>query len=327
MQKETQDFRKQLDMVLAFCQEAREGFGEDSLCHSFCRQGGLLGVFDGCGGLGGQSRNFYTGHTEAYMASRMVSGAVFDWFTQTFPRETWPARVPELDQEYIRPVITAFQAGQESGLRMKGSMSRPLPTTAAAALLTGEEDSVRIHALWAGDSRVYCLTPNAGLSQLTTDDCSQPDPMENLYDDGILTNVISADGNYTLNGRRVRLHSPCVVLAATDGCFGYVSTPMEFEGMLLGSLDQADSGQAWEEGLRALIASVAGDDYSIAMAVLGFGSFEALREAFRPRYKTIYHRYLEPVSRLDPNDVACRRALWQEYRVNYLRFLGGDRQQ
>lgn len=325
MQKETQDFLTQLDMVLAFCQEAREGCGEDSLCHSFCRQAGLLGVFDGCGGLGGQSHRSYSGHTEAYMASRMVSGAVYGWFTETFPRETMPERFPELDTRYIRPVLTAFQPKQESSLPLKGSMYRTLPTTAAVALLSQGAGGPELTALWAGDSRIYCLTPEEGLSQFTVDDCSQPDPMENLYDDGILTNVISADGRYTLRQSRFRLPSPCLVLAATDGCFGYVSTPMEFEGMLLGSLEQADRGVAWEDALKKYIGSVAGDDYTMALASVGFGSFEALREAFLPRYEDIYHRYLEPVSRLHPDDREGRRALWQRYRGNYLRFLGGDR--
>ena len=41
---------------------------------------GSIGVFDGCGGLGARQYKHYEDHTGAYIASRIASGAVYEWF-------------------------------------------------------------------------------------------------------------------------------------------------------------------------------------------------------------------------------------------------------
>lgn len=309
-----------LDVIVQFCGQPE--LGEDSSCYSFCTNAGLLGVFDGCGGLGAQTRWQYSGRSEAYMAAHLASGAAYDWFCQTFPRQSPPKHGQDLQDGYLNLVLQAFRIRGEGGL--KGSLYRPLPTTAALAVVTGQGKLRQVTAMWAGDSRVYLLTPALGLCQLTRDHCTQPDPMENLYDDGILTNVLSADGNYHLAFNQLPVTGPAVVLAATDGCFGYVSTPMEFEGLLLSTLDQADSAAGWETSLAQATGAVSGDDHTMVLAAFGFGSFTALREAFHSRYAQLYQQYLEPLSRLAPDDRAARRAMWQEYAGNYLQFLGGQ---
>ena len=57
---------------------------------------------------------------------------------------------------------------------------------------------------------------------------------------------------------------------------------MEFEGVLLSTLLAASCPNEWENALAGQIGCVAGDDYTLVMAVLGFRSFEALRQAFTP---------------------------------------------
>ena len=69
-----------VDAWFGFCHERVPGKGEDSWCHAFNERAGLIGVFDGCGGLGSRAYPSLSGRTGAYVASRTASGAVYDWF-------------------------------------------------------------------------------------------------------------------------------------------------------------------------------------------------------------------------------------------------------
>ena len=85
------------------------------------------------------------------------------------------------------------------------------------------------HVFWAGDSRAYVL-PADGARQLSTDDLRDPsDAMANLRRDSVVSNAMSADTDFHVNYRRVELKAPFLLVCATDGCFGYVPTPMHFE--------------------------------------------------------------------------------------------------
>jgi len=314
-----------LDFTLSFCREMLPGQGEDSYCLSFCENAGLLAVFDGCGGAGARTHNYFSGHTEAYMASRLCAGAFYDAFRAAFPcrlsaravaeRVFAPEALARLKQ-YTPPV-------EPGGFVMKGSMVRTLPTTAAAALIQpGSGDALAVSAIWAGDSRVYVLDGD-GLAQLTVDDTSVPDPMENVYEDGVLRNILCSDREVTLHCTTVEVKLPFVVLTATDGCFGYVSTPMEFEGLLLQTLLGAETPARWETTLADTIGALAGDDHSLCLAAFGYGSFENLQDSLRQRLAWLTQQFLIPVSRLPVEDRESRFALWAQYRDNYSRWMEG----
>ena len=81
-----------LDFVLSFCREKIPGNGEDCYCYSFTDDAGLLGVFDGCGGAGAREHAYYSGHTEAFMASRLCAGAFYDCFRNNPPEQLVPER-------------------------------------------------------------------------------------------------------------------------------------------------------------------------------------------------------------------------------------------
>ena len=102
-----------LDVIVQFCGQPE--LGEDSSCYSFCTNAGLLGVFDGCGGLGAQTRWQYSGRSEAYMAARLASGAAYDWFCQTFPRQSPPKHGQDLQDGYLNLVLQAFRVRGEGG--------------------------------------------------------------------------------------------------------------------------------------------------------------------------------------------------------------------
>lgn len=312
-----------LSFVLSLCREIVPGKGEDSYCHSFCENAGLIGVFDGCGGAGARKHDFYSGHTEAYMASRVCAGAFYDAFREIFPCQTSADR---LAQEVFAPravqrLLDVQPPKEEGGFQIKGTMIRTLPTTAALALIqTGEDQQAYVSAMWAGDSRVYLLDAS-GLAQLTVDDTTVTDPMETIYEDGILRNIFCSDRQVRLHCATFPVRLPFVVIAATDGCFGYVSTPMEFEGLLLGTLMQSGSPAQWESLLDKAIGSVAGDDHTLCLAAVGYRDFAQLQQSCAARYAFLYQNYLVPLSTLPLEDRQTRYEMWKQYRSHYSRYL------
>lgn len=312
-----------LNCILSFCKEQIPEHGEDSFCYAFCDTAGLVAVFDGCGGAGSQKHSCYSGHSEAYVASRLCAGVVYDDFCREFPTDL-PAEdfvrkslAPDLKQ-----ILETYAPAREEGaFRIRGSLVRTLPTTAAMAIIRPDgQNGLQVSAIWAGDSRVYILDCR-GLAQLTVDDTTVPDPMENLYEDGVLKNVICKDRPVRLHCVNYRVELPFVVFAATDGCFNYVSTPMEFEAMVLTSLQQSDSADQWEKTLAKRIGSVAGDDYTLCLAACGYESYEALRQGLADRCGELEQVYLQPLSGLTSDDRPRRRALWEKYSPNYCRYL------
>jgi len=312
-----------LDFVLSFCKEKVPGQGEDSFCYSFCDTAGLLGAFDGCGGVGARTHAFYSGHTEAYMASRFCAGVFYDYFRKSFP---CAQNAMNLTKEVFAPRISQrlidFEPPKdETGFLIKGSSVRTLPSTAAVALIQKNKDgSMWVTAIWAGDSRVYVMDSN-GLAQLTIDDTTVTDPMVNIYEDGILKNILCSDKPVNLHCKTVEMCGPFIVFSATDGCFGYLSTPMEFEGVLLETLLKTNCVADWESGLEKTIGSVAGDDHTLCLAAYGYGSYQNLQESFTDRYSHLEKNYLIPVANIPVENREDRFALWNSYRDNYMRYI------
>ena len=312
-----------LDFIISFCRDMIPEHGEDSYCYSFCDTAGILGVFDGCGGAGARKHEFYSGKTEAYIASRLCAGSFYDSFRATFPCNLSPDQITNeiLAPNAIQALVTYEPPKDETGFRMTGSMVRTLPSTAAVALIQqADNDELLVSAIWAGDSRVFILDER-GLAQLTIDDTSVPDPMENIYEDGVLKNVFCSDRKVKVHCKTIRVKPPFVVLSATDGCFGYVSTPMEFEGILINTLLNSSSPAEWEVKLAEMIGASAGDDHTICLASFGYNSFTALQKSLSKRYTHILKKYLNPVSNLPVDDRQSRYKLWDQYQADYMRYL------
>ena len=143
----------------------------------------------------------------------------------------------------------------------------------------------------------YAFTPS-GAHQLSTDDLRDPgDAMANLHHDSVVSNAMSADTEFRVGYRRVELKAPFLLVCATDGCFGYLPTPMHFEHLVLKALAGARSTQAWSEAVQAEISAVTGDD--AAMAVMGVGAdlaeFQAL---LAPRLATLEEDFITPLDQL-----------------------------
>lgn len=314
-----------LDFVISFCRDKIPGHGEDSYCYSFCDIAGLLGAFDGCGGSGARKHDYYSGHTEAYIASRLCAGSFYDQFRKLFPcRQSADVLAENFFAPHTAQCLATYGPPKDTtGFQIKGSSVRTLPSTAAVALIQQEQDgSMLVSAIWAGDSRVYIID-SLGLAQLSVDDTTVTDPMMNIYEDGILKNVICSDKPVDLHCKTIRMNEPFIVFSATDGCFGYLSTPMEFEGVLLETLLSTQCAAEWESRLADRVSAVAGDDHTLCLAAYGYGSYEALQNSFAKRYEYLENYYLVPVSNIPVEDRNSRFELWSSYSGNYMRYIQG----
>lgn len=304
------------------------GQGEDSdpvVRHG--RELGLVAVFDGMGGAGGTVYETPDGpRTGAYLASRVAREVVEQRMVALLDPE-WNLDGAAAAQDLQRSVRSALQErlaelnAPASGLRSR--LLRALPTTMALAGLQRHEpsgDRWTCHLLWAGDSRVYVLEPESGARQLTVDDIrDHGDAMANLREDSVVSNAMSADTAFTVHHRQVELTAPFLMIAATDGCFGYLPSPMHFEHLVLAALRDAPDTDTWSTAVQAAVSAVTGDD--AAMAALGVGADQdGFRTLFAPRTAELESRWIAP---LDDLDTELRE---QERKLAELRAARRERQ-
>ena len=316
--------------------------GEDS--DPILRDGpdlGLIGVFDGMGGAGGTVYETPDGRrTGAYLASRVARDVVERRMLDLLEPD-WNLNGKAAANELQRSVQQALKdrLGElnvaPSGLRSR--LIRALPTTMALVALQRTQPGGPIwaaHIFWAGDSRAYVLE-KAGARQLSTDDLRDPaDALSNLRRDSVVSNAMSADTEFHVNYRRVELRAPFLVVCATDGCFGYLPTPMHFEHLVLSRLAETRSADAWSTSVQAEIAAVTGDD--AAMATLGVGAdFKEFQKLLAPRVADLAANFVEPLDELSDAVTRAEQQLkalqsryldemtsrWSQYKAGYERYL------
>ena len=314
----SRDMFSRVDCQIRVYQEKIPDSGEDALLYAMNNRAVLVGAFDGCGGAGAKRYEKLQGKTGAYMASRVVCGTANDWFSDccaqnaAFSAESLAARIRE-------NLAVCDRLGGESS-RFVSSMVKAFPTTAAVAVLSDQAGKIRVDCFWAGDSRVYLLNAE-GLAQLSVDDLFVTDALENLYEDGAMTNVISHSKSFTIHHGSLILDQPAIVFAATDGCFGYLPTPMAFEQLLVNTLARSENVDQWEQILHGVIGRVAGDDYALSAVALDFGSFAAMKACFVQRARYLQQQY--------PPEMAKEREdknrMWAQYKPGYYRLQLGKK--
>lgn len=296
------------------------GSGEDSFCMRATVQGALLCVADGCGGLGSRRYETLGDHTGAFAGSRLATHALSAWAGERPPMPASKVESELLCRELSSELESLFcsfaQKHCPAGSRIVGSMQRSLPTTLCAAISSDLSFASDLCFLWAGDSRGFVLDA-AGLHQCTRDHLrGDPDPFESLYRDRPLSALVSADAPVAVSLRRLRVRKPCVLVVATDGAFGCLPTPMEFEMLLLDTLRASADWDGWERRLLNQLKKAAHDDATVLLAPLGFEGIDAAREAFAARRALLQKRFITPVRRKRRN-VDFARGKWQEYRTEY----------
>ena len=225
-----------------------EGDGEDAFLAVQTDEKVFLGVFDGCGGSGAKIYPVFDNHTGAWIASRAAALAAHEWFTDNQENTSLEANIARSLQTCRTQSI--------SGQTLLGSLSREFPTTVAAFIVEKGRDEAEFY--WCGDSRCYTLD-SRGLHQITMDDSSVHDAMQNLREDAPMTNVASASRPFQLHHTRISIREPSLIFAATDGCFGYLSSPMAFEKMLMETMRCARSMRHWEQLLDKKLKHISGE--------------------------------------------------------------------
>ena len=322
------------------------GRGEDS--DPIVRDGrelGLVAVFDGMGGAGGTVYETPDGpRTGAYLASRIARDVVEERMLALLDPE-WNLDGPAVARDLRRSVKRALAdtlAGLNapaSGLRSR--LLRALPTTMALMALQCREPREGRwagHVFWSGDSRVYVFDPATGAHQLSRDDLrDRGDALVNLRQDSVVSNAMSADVDFVVHHHQVELTAPFLAVAATDGCFGYLRTPIHFEHLVLASLRDSTEAGSWSRLLQQRIAAITGDD--AAMAVLGVGADHGeFRQLSAPRTAEIEQRCVVPLDELESEvgraeqavaearrrHAALQTSLWAAYKPEYERYLGRE---
>ncbi|MFG2723244.1 serine/threonine protein phosphatase [Streptomyces sp. NPDC048416] len=269
------------------------GQGEDAepfVAHHEQTRQGLLAVFDGSGGAGSApawQSPAGSWHTGAWVGSRVARLATDCWFREVSLDPDWAE--PESLHDYVQWFLS--RAPQRRS-KIGGTMRRQLPTTVAGVYYRlHDEGFVVLQPLWAGDSRAYTLHPHDGLQVLTRDHTRESDTLELLRSDPPMTNLASADREFVIDSQRLNPFSlPVVLVAATDGFFGYVHTPGDFEAVLLETLVRAANEQEWADLVRREVRRYTADDASLALVAIGHPSFAALRDAYAPRLAELRDR-------------------------------------
>lgn len=318
---------------LHFVKDMREGYGEDSEPLSLISDNFYaVGVFDGMGGSGAAicTSEYGEGRTKAYVASRIIKDAVFNLFsTEEDKSKITSETILHIAKERLEKEKSDYPTKNVSGLRSK--LTREYPTTLAVvtARLT-EQDEYEIISYWAGDSRNYFWNEK-GFFQISKDDLdAELDPLENLRNDGSLSNCVCADREFHINQMKFNSPKNFVILSATDGCFGYFPTPMHFNNILLRSLKSSNGEEEWKHCIAESISKVTGDDISLSLIAVGYNGFEDLKRSFKSSIKEFYaiqkkEKEIEKLSaKLQKTKDGLEQAIqkgWHSYKKPYMNFL------
>ncbi len=300
--------------------------GEDAAVTGMQGRKGIIACLDGCGGSGAQQYSKFSGWTGARLASHFLGRVIFDWFTRTVDTDLWAfdvktERISNELHDLFDSTLNALQclSQNEQPPTIRGRMMKQFPTTLSMTLIHSQGKKVRDTFLWAGDSRGYLLT-SSGLIQMTSDDVQGAlDPYQNLIADGVLSNVVHAEGKYVIHTRSVFVDQPHLICTATDGCFSYFHFPMELEFVLLQTLEEARNPNEWVALLEAHFRAVSSDDFTMRIAIIGFQTFQQIKTAFAIRLGQFRVEYAEPMERMmRENDQYGLESLWELYKKYYI---------
>lgn len=313
-----------LDEIGVLSSDAVEGEGEDSHYIGNTDQSALIGVFDGSGGLGSRRYDSYGKRKGAFMASHVLSSGLKAWYQS----KEWEScqndtKIAESMNRYFLNNLKLCEKHASGYLKLKGSMVRDFPSTASIAFLVRDNQDLKLFVIWAGDSRVYILGKN-GLKQLSEDD-ADGDAFESLLNSGAMSNVLSSDGDYVLHSKAFSVTEPVMIISASDGAYGYVNTPMDFEYLIVKTICQSETPSEFRAGLFNELKERAGDDVTFAYMNIGFGSYKGLRSYFAKRKKELEDKY---ITKLDANrgNLSISASLWEIYKNGYEEFLNNRRE-
>ena len=283
----------------------------------------LLAVFDGMGGAGAAKATSspHGDRNHAYLGSRLARGVTEYWFEDVNEFEQAESLAPSLVEHLRSWHRSGLKSIEPSESLIESTLKKTLPTTLCAAVARHDGNSLVVDALWAGDSRVYLITPAEGLQQVTRDHCRQSDILGQLINDSPMNNQINAEASFYIDHHQTVTKLPALLLCCTDGVHGYVPTPGALEDVILSTLMEARSIEEWLSAMTERVVGYTSDDATLAIAALGFPSFGDLQHQFKTRREAIQHSQVDPFLRLTPDDrdgfVAARSLAWSSIRDTY----------
>ena len=322
-------------ILLEFMVEKIIGKGEDAEPIIFSSNSSVItGVLDGMGGSGAALCNSDYGcdHTKAYVASRIIRDAIYAYISNE--GELTKEKLHKICLARLQSEVKRFPSAK-SILRSK--LVRDYPTTISLVKASLNNEDIIIDSFWAGDSRNYLWTKE-GFYQISSDDLvSNNDPLENLTNDSAISNCVCADQDFFVNHFRISIaKQPFVIFSATDGCFGYLKTPMHFEHSLASTLFASDSIENWKERLIDLFKQVTGDDFSMSLAAIGFDDFNSLKSTLgkensdsisyvlylQEKIKTLTQELTSLESELESMVISS----WQVYKPEHMKYTQSEHQ-
>ena len=266
----------------------------------------LLIVCDGLGGTGQTKHKIGDQYyTRAYIGSRCVSDAIKKYCDEQ-QRELWTDDIATMTKklkQYLASQLEACIQGYKLEKSLGGNMIELLPTTLAMAIFRKNGGFLDVRVIWAGDSRVYLLTPVDGLSRLSEDDVDgEFDAMKALGQSNMNNNV-TGEGmdRFHLNYAeyKIPIQEGFILFAASDGCFDYIESPMQFEYKLL-----AATQQVFEDDPSVLGECIAEnyqgenckDDTTIAGVVIQTNQEKTVSELYKARILYMKEKFRKPVN-------------------------------
>ena len=273
-------------------------------------------ICDGLGGSGSIKHRIIekdsttpVNRTSGYLGSRIVAESVVSYYTQNYS-QLEEVIFQKLDFKYaVENFLAALKNHINNAFADKISeynidteratkTLKIFPTTLASAIYFIAKNKMYILAIWAGDSRVYILSPSYGLQLLSLDDAKDAeDAMKSASE---MENCISAGRSFHLNYALYEMDGPGIVFCCSDGCFDYMQTPLHFEWLLLQTMleyvpkaKQDNLGLALGCSIKDSMYQTIGDDTTMAGIIYGIESSSELKKCYKSRMDRFSHIALE----------------------------------
>jgi serine/threonine protein phosphatase PrpC len=288
------------------CEDAEPGSAmSQSGEHAFFVADGVGGY---SGGLGGYSGGYWASLLVRYETLQFLE-ELQSGFAES--EASFAQRLTVANKLALNRLLANSKASGTGKLR--GELVQYRFASTLAGCVIGSGRSLRVRSFWIGDSRLYWLSSHS-LHQLSDDDVKhRSDAFQSLRDDSPMSQFLAANmpESWGVHVRDFSFPRDGLLLACTDGCFGYWSSPWEFELAMIRAFRVAADWDTWLSALRSEIDIVKQDDASLSCYPL-VADYTACQESMLVDSRPCH------LAASAGDSAAERQAAWHNvYRVPY----------